>query len=129
MKNDIGSNYTMAEEIAAALNTPGAVNGASVDHADGGSVSFFITAGTVVATGTLDAKTQYSDDGSTWVDYPASDPALNDDAITQLTAAGVAQLNVPNPRGRYSRVVATVGTANVTFGVVSVLGPLRHVSA
>lgn len=129
MRHDVKSNYTLAEEIASASYTAGTENGAGVDHAAASSVSFFISVGSVGGAGTLDAKTQYSDDNSTWTDYPSSDPAGNDDAITQITAAGTAQLNIPNPRGRYSRVVATVGTNAVVFGITSVLGPLRHVAA
>jgi hypothetical protein len=129
MRNDVKSNYTLAEATAAASHAVGAVNSASVDHADGSSVSFFISLSGVGTGGTLDAKTQYSDNDSDWTDYPASDPAGNDDAITQLTAAGTAQLNVPNPRGRYTRVVSTVATDACVFGITSVLGPLRSVAA
>jgi hypothetical protein len=128
MRHDVSSNYTLAEAVAAASHAVGAVNGVAVDHSKGSSASFFISLSGVGTGGTLDAKTQYSDDGSTWTDYPASDPMGNDDAITQLTAADTAQLNVVNVRGRYSRVVATVGTDACVFGITSVLGPLRSVS-
>ena len=40
--------------------------------------------------------------------------------------AATAQLNVPNPLGRYSRVLAT-SVGEVTYSVTSVLGPLRHI--
>jgi len=129
MRQDVKSNYTLAEAIAAASHAVGAVNSAAVDHSNGSSASFFISLSGVGTGGTLDAKLQYSADNSTWTDYPASDPAGNDDAITQLTAAGTAQLNVVTPRARYSRLVATVATDACVFGVVSVLGPLRHVDA
>ena len=74
-------------------------------------------------------KSQYSDNDSTWTDYPAADEAGNDDAITQITAAGSALLHIPNPRGRYTRVVATTAVAASVVGVSSVLGPLRHIGA
>jgi len=128
MKHDPGSNYTLAEEVAAASYTDAATNGTGVDHAKGPSVSFFIS---VSAVGTsLNVKAQYADasDFSDAVDYPASDEAGNDDAITEITAAGTAQLNVPNPRGRYTRVVAT-GVGAVVYSITSVLGPLRSVAA
>ena len=118
----------MAAAIAAISHSVGTVNSASVDHADGSSVSFLVNAGTIGASGTVDVKTQYSDNNSDWTDYPAADEAKNDDAIVQIVAAGIAQLDVPNPRGRYTRVVQVVGTAACVVGVVSVLGPLRHVS-
>ena len=127
MKGDIKSNYLLGEHIASASANTGTVNGATVDHVNGSSVSFLLSVGSVGASGTLDAKTQYSDDNSTWTDYPAADAAGNDDAITQIVAAGSAELHIPNPRGRYSRVVATVGVNAVVFGVTSVLGMLRHV--
>lgn len=128
MKHDPGSNYTIAEEVAAASYTDAATNGAGVDHAKGPSVSFFISASAVGTS--LDVKAQYSDtsDFAIATDYPASDEAGNDDAITQLVAPGTAQLNVPNPRGRFTRVVAT-GVGAVVYSVTSVLGPLRHIAA
>lgn len=128
MKNDVKSNYTVADSLAAASRNAGAANGTAVDHASGTTCTFHISVGSVGAAGTLDAKVQYSDDNSTFTDYPASDPAGNSSSITQLTAAGTAKLHVVVPRGRYSRVVATVGTNAVVFGVTSILGPLRHVA-
>lgn len=128
MRNDPGSNYQFGEEVAAASNNTGDTNGNGVDHANGSAVSFFISVGDVGASGTLDAKVQYAEasDFSDAVDDDGS--TGNDSSITQLTAVGTAQLNVPNPRGRYSRVVLTVGANAVVAGVVSVLGPLRHVT-
>jgi len=126
MQNDVKSNYQLNESIAAASAAAGVVNGAAVDHAIGSSVSFFLSVGLVGASATVDMKTQYSADGTTWNDYTANG-SNNDLAITQLTAVGSAQLNIPNPVDRYSRVVVTVGTANCTLSVTSVLGPLRHV--
>jgi len=126
MRLDPGTNYTLAEEIAGKSHDAGAVNGAGVNHTTGASVSFFLTAGTFGASATLDAKVQYSNDNSNWTDDDGT--TGNDSAITQLTAAGTAQLNVPAPRGRYSRVVATVAVAAVEFAVVSVMGPNRSVT-
>lgn len=125
MKHDVKSNYTLAEEVAAASHAVGPVNGVGVDHADAPSASFLISCGSVGAAGTLDAKLQYSDDGSGWTDDDGS--SGNDTAIVQLTAAGSAVLHVVNPLGRYSRVVLTVGTNAVNASVASVLGLLRHV--
>lgn len=127
MKGDPGSNYTIDEALAAKSYAAGDHEGASVDHANGPAASFFLSAGTIGASGTVDAKVQYSDDDSTWADDDGS--SGNDTAITQITAAGTAQLDVPNPMGRYSRVLLTVGTAACVVGVTSILGPLRHVAA
>lgn len=128
MRNDPKSNYTITSVSAAQSQGAGTVNSASVDHATAGAVSFLIDAGVFGTSATLDAKTQYSDDNAAWTDYPAADLAKNDDAITQMVAAGEALLHVPNPRARYTRVVATVAVAAVEFGITSVLGPLRHIS-
>ena len=128
MRNDPGTNYTFAEAVAATTYSAGAENSAAVDHSTMPCVSFFLSVGVVGSSATVDMKLQYSDDNSTWTDEP--DTTLgNDTAITQITAAGTAQIDVPNPRGRYSRVVVTVATADCDLGVVSVAGPKRHISA
>ena len=128
MRLDPGSNYTMARALAPESKSTGDHNSSMVDHAEASSVSFLIDVSDVgTGPGTVDAKVQYSDDGSTWTDEP-DDQAGNDTAISQMNSTGQAQLNVPNPRGRYSRIVVTVGTNAVTLGAMSVLGPLRHVS-
>lgn len=127
MRNDVKSNYALVAAMAAQTMTVGTANSTMVDHADAGSVSFLLSVGTV--TGTVDVKSQYSDDGSAWTDYPVNDEARNDDAIVQLTAPGSAELHIPNPRARYSRVVVTVGGTSAVLSVASVLGPLRHVAA
>jgi len=127
MKGDPKSNYTIAEHIAAKSYSAGATNGTAVDHALAPSVSFLISVGTVGSSATVNAKVQYSDDNSTWTDEPDT-TAGNDTAITEIDEAGSALLHVPNPRGRYSRVVSTVATAACVVGVVSVAGPKRHVA-
>ena len=125
-KQDPGSSYSLVESIAATSQSVGASNGVTVDHNTAPSCSFLISVGTVGASGTIDGKVQMSDDNSTWVDEDGA--SGNDTAITQITAAGSAQLNVPNPQKRYSRVVVTVGTAaSVTCATVNV-GPLRHIT-
>lgn len=129
MRNDTKSNYKFGESHPAASQAVGTINGVAVDHAEAGSVSFLLSVGTVGAASTIDAKTQYSEDNISWTDYPVNDEAGNDDAITQIVAAGVAELHVPNPRGRYTRVVTIVAVTASVLSVTSVLGPLRHVAA
>ena len=128
-RQDGKSQYKLITVIAAASQAVSTVNSLSVDHAEAGSVSFSLSVGTVGASSTIDAKTQYSEDNATWTDYPANDEAKNDDAIVQITVAGSAELHVTNPRARYSRVVTTVGTAASVLCVTAFLGPLRHVAA
>lgn len=124
MLRDIKSSYLMATAVASALIAASTVNSAMVDHSAGNSASYFIDVGAI--TGTVDAKVQYSDDGTSWTDEDGA--SKNDTAITQITATGSAQLNVVNPQGRYSRVVVTVGGTNANMSVVSVLGPLRTIT-
>lgn len=124
MQMDPGSNYLMDRALTPQSYSAGDHNGAQVDHADAPSASFLIDVGDVGSNGTVDAKVQHSDDGATWTDEPDGQ-ADNDTAITQMTAAGTARLDVPNPRGRYSRVVVTVGNNAVTLAVSSMAGP-RH---
>jgi hypothetical protein len=123
MRLDPGTNYTLGESRASASHAAGNHEGAAVDHSGGSSVSFFFSVSGVGTGGTLDAKVQYSSDNSTWTDDDGT--TGNDTAITQIDAAGTAQLNVPNPRARYSRVYCTVATDAVVFGAFSVLGPKR----
>lgn len=125
MIRDIKSNTLIAAAIVAATITPSTVNSAQVDHGLANSVSFSINVGAI--TGTVDAKLQYSADGTTWVDEDGL--SGNDTAIIQLTATGTAQLNVVNPQERYSRVVVVVGGTSAVMSVTSVMGPLRSVPA
>ena len=128
MRGNADFSYTLLESVAAESYSAGAENGVAVDHTLYPTVSFFITVGTVGSSATVDMKVQYSADNSTWTDEPDTTRG-NDTAITQITAAGTAQLNVPNPRARYSRVVVTVATAACVLAVVAAAGPNRHVAA
>lgn len=121
---DVKDNIKLTAHVAAKSYAAGAVNGTSVDLTGFQNVSFFINAGDVGAAGTLDAKVQYSDDDANWTDETAN--TGNDTAIAQITAAGEARLHVPNPTHRYYRVVSTVGTNAVVFGITTALGGARH---
>lgn len=121
MKMDPGSSYALdAGDISATDDTASLV----VDHANAPSASFYIYCKSVATS--LDAKLQYSDDGTDYTDM--STGYGNDTSITQLTAAGEAQLNCPNPLGRYTRLLATSVGAVVAIAF-SVAGPKRHVAA
>ena len=128
MRQDVKSNYALVEGLAAQSRTAAAYNTANADMSAGRSASFLISAGTFGASATLAVKLQHSADGSTdWTDEVAG--AGNDTAITTLTAAGHAQLNVVNPRRRFYRVATTVAVAAVVFSVTTAHGPLNSVSA
>jgi len=125
MLRDVKSSYTLAAALAATSQAAGTDNSASVDHSLANSASFMINAGTFASGAKLNAKLQYSDDDSAWTDEDGA--SGNDTSITELSAAGVAQLNVVNPQGRYSRVVGVVTVDAVVYGITSVLGPLRTI--
>lgn len=126
----VKGNIKLTTHIAANSYAAGAVNGTGVDLAGFTDVSFFINCGSIGAAGTLDAKTQYSDDDVNWTDVTASntpgEDTGNDTSIAQIKAVGEARLHIPNPVHRYYRVAATVGTNAVVFGIATALGGARH---
>lgn len=125
MKLDPGTNFEIAEGLSAKARASGTYYTESVDHAKGQAAAFFLSAGTVGST--VDMALQYSDDDAAWSLEPDTTYG-NGTAITQLTAAGTGQINAANPRARYSRC-RVVSSGTCEFGVVSVLGPKRHVAA
>ena len=125
MQMDPGSNYAFDRAVAPGSTATGDTNSAQIDHANMPGGSYLIDVSDVGTGGTVDAKLQYSDDGATWTDEPDGD-AGNDTAIDQMTAAGQARLDVPNPRGRYTRVVVTVGNNSVVLGASYVAGPYNR---
>lgn len=126
----VKGNIKLTTEIAANSYAAGVTNGTSVDLSGFSNVSFFVSAGSVGAAGTLDVKSQYSDDDVNWTDDTVSNAAGesvgNDVSLPQITAAGEARLHIPNPVHKYYRLVATVGTNAVVFGVTTALGGARH---
>jgi hypothetical protein len=123
--HDVKSNIKLIEHIAAVSQSAGASNGTAVDLKGYTNVSFLITCGTVGSSATIDAKVQYSDNGSTWTDATTADTG-SAVAITQKTAAFSDRLHVVKPTHRYYRVVSTVGTAASVVGVMAALGGARH---
>ena len=123
MKQDPGTNYTITENLSALSRAAATTTTTTVDHASGGCVSFLISCGTWATS--LVATVQYSDNDSSWTAEP--DTTAGNEVSATLTEAGSVQLDVPNPRGRYSRLsVVTGGTC--VFSVTSILGPLRVVT-
>lgn len=120
MRLDIGSNYTITENLPALSRAAATTTTTTVDHAGGDCVSFFISCGTWATS--FVATVQYSDDNSNWTAEP--DTTAGNEVSATLTEAGSAQLDVPNPRGRYSRLsVVTGGTC--VYSVTAILGPNR----
>jgi len=127
MVKDIGSNYTIADGLPALLRTGDTYYTASIDHKNGRCGAFLCSSGTFHTS--YVATLQHSDDdgdSDTYIDEVTG--AGNDVSVT-LTEAGSGQINVPNPRERYSRVKLVVGGTLNVCGVVSILGPLRTLNA
>jgi hypothetical protein len=112
MQNTIRDNIDIIEVLAAEEHSVGSPTTASIDMSKYSAIHFYISAGTIGSSGTIDAKLQDSDDDSTYADITGK-------AITQITEAGTAYLYLDNPTSRYLDFVATVGTAASTFSVVA----------
>jgi len=126
MNFDLRSNFKPLTAVPSALIAAGSVDGVQVDCAQGHSVGFYFNVGAI--TGTVDAKLQYTDtDDATWIDDDGK--SGNDTALTQITATGDAVLFVSVPRGKYARVVVTVGGTEAQVCVISLIGPLYDVEA
>lgn len=125
MKNDL-ANYTFAVGLAPVSVAAGTDAGATVDQATGPCAAFILNAGLFGSGARITMKGQYSTDDSTWSD---DDGSTGNDYTTTLTAAGIGNLNVPNPMARYVRAFITVATDAVVNGIINVVGPLRHVDA
>lgn len=122
MKNDPGSNYTIADGLDALSRTVDTYFTSEVDHALAPSVTFHVSCG--VWDTSLVATLQNSDDNSVWTDE--ADATMGNDVSLTLLAAGEGNIHCPNPRARYSRVKVVIGGTCV-LGVVSMLGQLRSV--
>lgn len=121
MKHDPGSNYNIEEAYAAASVDASTVYTDEVDHVNAPSASFLISCGTFATS--FVATLQYSSNNSDWTDEPNTD-AGNDVSVT-LTEAGEGQIDVPNPRARYSRVKMVLGGTCV-IAVASIAGPILY---
>jgi len=97
------------DAVKADAHAIGAINGNAIDTTQYDSLAFNVVLSDKGSAGTLDAKLQHSDDGSTdWTDDDGT--SKNIKAITQLTANGSARLAIHRPIKKYYRVVITVGT-------------------
>ena len=126
MIRDTSSNSLISVVVPAnAALGVGAVNGTEVDHSLANSATFYINVSDVGVGGTVDGKIQYSDDGVGWTDDDGA--SGNNVSFPQITAAGNGQLDVFNPRGRYSRAVYTIGVNSVVGCAMAIQNPLRSI--
>ena len=127
MRQDIGSNYEMDDVLDAQTRSAATTPSASIDHAEGPCAAFLISCG-VHGGGTLVMTLQHSsDDGGSDAFEDETSGAGNDITVT-LSGTGSGQINVPNPRERYSRV-EVVGSHECEYSVTSIIGPLRTMNA
>jgi len=118
--NDPGSNMTITDVLDAKSRTAATVYTDAISHitGNGNSVSFLVSCGTWATS--LAITVQYSDDNSSWTDQ--TDDGSGNDYSASLTEAGNTQLNVPNPRGKYSRLKLVLGGTCVV-SVAAIQGP------
>jgi hypothetical protein len=123
MKLDPGTIHNIEEGLSALSRTADTYYTAAVDHgAKGPAVTFFLSCGTFDTS--LAATVQHSDDNSTWTDE--ADTTAGNEVSATLGTVGTIELDVPNPRARYSRLKVVLGGTCV-IGVTSVSGPKRFV--
>lgn len=124
------TNRRMSEVIATLPAIVGSAaattNGAAFTLDKTRKAMFSVVAGPPATGGTVDFKLQASPDGSTgWADVTGA-------KIVQLTAAGIAQLEIAADRinamgvGPFFRGVLTIGTAAVQTAVLGQLSDARY---
>lgn len=116
---DIKSNIKIVDHLPAAQRAAGNYEGTAVDCQGFESLLMHVSAGAFGTSATLDVKLQHSDDNVTFED-------ITNGAITQMTAAGRAILQIDQLTKRYVKAVAVAGTASVDFGVTLMLGGARE---
>lgn len=121
MKSDPGSNYTIAEVYAAASVAASTIYSTAVDHAKAQSASYLLSIGTFATS--FVATLQHSPDNSTWTDEVAG---AGNDLTATVTEADSAQIDVPNPRARYTRLKMVLGGTTV-LAVTSISGPKLNI--
>lgn len=121
MKRDPGSNYNIVAAYAAASVGASTVYTSAVDHKEAPCASFLISCGTFATS--FAVTVQHSPDNSDWTDEVSG---AGNDVSGSITEAGSLQIDVPNPRERYSRLKIVLGGTNV-FSVAAVSGPKLYV--
>ena len=126
MDYDIGSNFTITEGIAAKSQGAATVYSASIDHKGGIKGAFFISCGTF-DTSLVCTLQHSSDDGDSDAFVDEADTTYGNTVSQTFTEAAGKQINVPNPRERYTRVKVVSGGTNV-ISITNMKGPLDSVA-
>lgn len=125
MKMNPTSNYTPALLRAHATLAAAATSySSSVDLSTGGGAMFLVNMSSVGTGGSITWTVQYSSDDSTFSDETSG---AGNDTTGSVSATGLTEINVGNPRARYVRLKAVGVVDATTFSVLSVKGPHRSV--
>lgn len=122
-KNDPGSNYAFTNVLQDVDADAGTIYTTGIDHSTGESATYLIDV-LAVAT-TLLATLQHSSDNGiadAWTDE-ADTKAGNTVSVAKDAALGMVQLDVPQPRERYTRLKIVTTGDNAIISVNVCQGP------
>jgi hypothetical protein len=122
MKHDPGSNFYITNVLSDTDVDAGTAYTSSIDHLNTESASFLLTV--LAQATTLTATVQHSSDDGDADAYTDEVAGAGNDVSDSLDAdTGSIQLNVPNPRERYSRLKIVTTGDNAVLSCVAVNGP------
>ena len=125
MDYDLGSNFTIVDGLDALSRTADTYYTAAIDHAGGIKGAYHLSCGTW-ATSLVATLQHSSDDAATDAYVDEADASYGNTVSVTLSEAGEGEINVPNPRERYTRVKLVLGGTCVA-SVANIKGPLDAV--
>lgn len=125
MDYDIGSNFTIADGLPALSRTIATYYTASMDHKGGVKGAYHLSCG-AYAAGLVATLQHSSDDGDADSFTDEADTSYGNTVSVTLTDVGEGEINVPNPRERYTRIKLALGGTCVA-SITNILGPLDSV--
>lgn len=126
MDYDIGSNFTIVDGLPALSRAASTYYTAAMDHKGGVKGAYHVSCGTWATS--LVATLQHSSDDADADSYiDEADTSYKNTVSVTLGEAGEGEINVPNPRERYTRVKLVLGGTCVA-GIANILGPLDSVA-
>ena len=125
MDYDLGSNFTIADGLPALSRTVATYYTASMDHKGGVKGAFHLSCG-AYASGLVATLQHSSDDGDADSFTDEANATYGNTVSVTLTDVGEGEINVPNPRERYTRVKLVLSGTCVA-SITNILGPLDSV--
>jgi len=126
MDYDLGSNFTISDGLPALSRTTDTYYTVSIDHKGGVNGAFHLSCG-AYAGGLVATLQHSSDDGDADSFTDEADTSYGNTVSVTLTDVGEGEINVPNPRERYTRIkLALAGTC--VASITNIKGPLDCVS-